>query len=242
MIQMALTQTFPLPTGPVTMDDVRAALGETDPAQTNANKLRAVIGRGSMNTIQRYLDALRAEYVQAAQPVLPGAVPAAPAETLSALWSSAYSAAELLVRRRLDVLSTERDALTGTVAALRADVEALTVAVDDAEAAVQAQAQAIELERAQRVRDAEVVQAQAGAQTQALADAKARIDALEHAAVLAAAQHATELQRVQHDSATASAALQVAFDRASARQAETLALLHALRPAVPAEAPAARAG
>lgn len=237
---MALTQTFPLPTGPVTMDDVRAALGETDPAQTNANKLRAVIGRGSMNTIQRYLDALRAE--QAAQHVLPGAVPAAPAETLSALWSSAYSAAELLVRRRLDVLQSERDALTGTVAALRADVEALTVAVDDAEAAVQAQAQAIELERAQRVGDAEVVQAQAGVQTQALADAKARIDALEHAAVLAAAQHATELQRVQHDSATASAALQVALDRASARQAETLALLHAMRPAVPAEAPAARAG
>ena len=50
----------------VTLDDVRQALGDTDPSTTNAGKLRAILGRGGMNTVQRHLDTIRAELRTAA--------------------------------------------------------------------------------------------------------------------------------------------------------------------------------
>ena len=40
--------------GPITIDDVRLALGETDPSTTNANKIRQIIGRGGFTTIQKH--------------------------------------------------------------------------------------------------------------------------------------------------------------------------------------------
>jgi hypothetical protein len=219
--------------GPVTLDDVRAALGDTDPATTNASKLRALLGRGGMSTIQKHLEALRAERAQAEQPAPAGAVPVAPAEVLGALWTSAYSAAELLVRRRLDSLQADRDALAVQVQALTADVEALSGAVDDAEASVQAQAQAADQDRAQRASEALQGQAQAQALADALATAQARIAGLEHAAELEASRHAAELAQVGHDRDTAVQALQSALDRAGERHGELLALLQALRPQQP---------
>ena len=47
--------------GPITADDVRSALGEVDPNSTNASTLRKLLGRGSLSTIQRHLDAIRFE-------------------------------------------------------------------------------------------------------------------------------------------------------------------------------------
>ena len=246
---MALTPHTPLP---VTLDDVRAALGDTDPSATNAGKLRAAIGRGGMGTIQRHLDTIRSELRAAAlQPLTAGTVPPMPADTAAAvagLWSQAYAAAETLLRRRLDAVTAERDALAADVAERQADALAMADDLDAAEAratsvAAAAAAEALKADEATRV---------AQARTQALAEAlqaaeqhvqaaEQRVIAVhaqaEHAAQLAAAQHAAELQRVEHDRLVERQALQAALDRAGERHAEALGLLHALRPApvVPAQ-------
>ena len=68
-------------TGPVTFDDVRQALGDQDPAGTNAGALRKLLGRGSLSTIQKHLDALRAQAVQPAVEA-PGKVPDAPQDLI----------------------------------------------------------------------------------------------------------------------------------------------------------------
>ena len=54
-------------TGPVGFEDVRAALGDQDPASTNAGALRRTLGRGSLSTIQKHLDTLRTQAVQREQ-------------------------------------------------------------------------------------------------------------------------------------------------------------------------------
>ena len=67
-------------TGPVTLDDVRAAIGDTDPSTTNASKLRAALGRGSQSTIQKHLDFIRAELAAAAPSLEATAAPEVPKE------------------------------------------------------------------------------------------------------------------------------------------------------------------
>lgn len=238
---MALTPHTPLP---VTLDDVRAALGDTDPSATNAGKLRAAIGRGGMGTIQRHLDTIRAELRAAAlQPLTAGTVPPMPADTAAAvagLWAQAYAAAETLLRRRLDAVTAERDALAADVAERRADALAMADDLDAAEARATAVAAAAAAEALKAEEATRVAQASTQALAEALQAAEQRVIAVQadaaHAAQLAAAQHAAELQRVEHDRLVERQALQAALDRAGERHAEALSLLHALRPApVPAQ-------
>jgi hypothetical protein len=215
----------------VTLDDVRQALGDTDPSTTNAGKLRAILGRGGMNTVQRHLDTIRAELRTAAlQPLASGTVPPMPADTAAGLWAQAYAAAETLLRRRLDTVTAERDALAADVAERRADALAMADDLDAAEA--QACCAAAAAAAAQQA--AGVAEQRAQALAEALQAAEQRVLALQaaaaHAAQLAAAQHAAELQRVEHDREVERAALQAALDRAGERHAEALGLLHALRP------------
>ena len=56
----------------VTLEDVRGALGSTPATGTNAGALRKVLGRGSLSTIQKHLDALRVQAAAPAQPRCPG--------------------------------------------------------------------------------------------------------------------------------------------------------------------------
>jgi hypothetical protein len=236
---MDQTQQTPTPAaaGPVTLDDVRQALGETDPHATNAGKLRAILGRGGMGTVQKHLDALRAERAAAQMPQEPGAVPTPPADLVASLWVVAYGTAEAHVRRRLDAVTAERDSLAVLVPALRGDVVALSTAADQAgtaaeqaaatarastEVAASLQRQLTEAQEAlQKAREQHAAEM---AQAQAQAASEARLAALEHAQAL---------QRVEHDRQTERAALQAAIDTATQRHAEALGLLHALRPAAP---------
>ncbi len=87
-------------TGPVGFEDVRAALGDQDPAGTNAGALRRVIGRGSLSTIQKHLDALRAQAVQPAAPEA-GEVPKPPPDLVQSLWAHAWSQAQAMVQTAL---------------------------------------------------------------------------------------------------------------------------------------------
>jgi hypothetical protein len=79
--------------GPLTLNDVRIALGDTDPNSTNAGALRRVLGRGSFSTIQKHLDTIRQEI---AAPLLEamGAAPDAPKDLIQSLWSVAWTAAQ----------------------------------------------------------------------------------------------------------------------------------------------------
>lgn len=123
------------PQASVSIDDVRAALGETDPHKTNAGKLRAIIGRGSLRTIQNHLETIRAAAIAAvAEAGEADTIPVVPKELADALWQAAWNAAQGRTARRMLTLTTERDDLTARVESLTADLEAAIGQFDEAEA------------------------------------------------------------------------------------------------------------
>lgn len=75
----------------LTRDDVRQAVGDVDPASTNAGRLREILGRGSLATIQKFLEELRAEKAPVVQA---GEIPSAPKDLVTSLWQAAYQAAQ----------------------------------------------------------------------------------------------------------------------------------------------------
>jgi hypothetical protein len=114
---------------PITFDDVKHALGETDPNSTNANAIRAVLGRGSFGTIQKHLDSIRAERA----PVLPTsdcAVPPAPAELIHAIWSTAWNQANVATLGRLEHLTVQRDAKILELATTSSDLNVAAENID----------------------------------------------------------------------------------------------------------------
>jgi len=174
----------------ITIEDVRAALADGDPHQTNAARIRATLGRGSMETIQRHLTTLR-QQATAAAAATAGAdeVPSAP-DALGALWLAAWSAARAQVLGRLDKISAERDAAAGAAEALTADLAALAAELDTAAAAEQVARSTAE--QAQR----DLAEALGLAESAAAA----------HAAALAAAQAETAAARAETDAVRRDAA------------------------------------
>ena len=76
----------------ITRDDVRVALADVDPNNTNSGRIREILGRGSLATIQKYLEELRAEKVPQVQQI--SEVPNAPKELINAVWQAAYQSAQ----------------------------------------------------------------------------------------------------------------------------------------------------
>lgn len=124
-----MTNTPPAATGAITRADVLAAIGDTDANATNANALRGIIGRGSMATIQKHLADIRAERLPVL-PTAPGAIPAAPAEAVAAIWTAAWAQAQVQTLGRLEAVTSERDAATARAATLAQDLTAMTVEID----------------------------------------------------------------------------------------------------------------
>jgi Plasmid replication region DNA-binding N-term len=122
--------------GPVTVDDVAAACQQAGvtPSQTNAAKIRIILGRGSFATIQKHLDSLRASAIKAQEPTDTAAAPPAPVDLLTGIWSAAYNAAGHQLGGRLMAVLTERDLLREAAAATANDVAALASQVDKLEA------------------------------------------------------------------------------------------------------------
>jgi hypothetical protein len=162
---------------PVTLDDVRATLGDTDPRTTNAGALRSKLGKGSVSTIQKHLDKLRADLMPAV--VTPGSpTPAAPAEALGAIWSAAWSAAQAQTLGRLNIVSQERDAARERITLLIGDLEAVANQLDQT---TEAQAQS-----AQRTSELTAQAERCGADlTAARVEIERLNTASEHAAQLA---------------------------------------------------------
>jgi hypothetical protein len=212
-------------TGPITIDDVRAAIGDTDPNQTNANKLRATLGRGSFATIQRHLDTIRTE--RAPAPVVaPGAAPAAPPDAVASLWAVAYSAAQALTLGRLEAVSAERDALAALANTQAGDLAALLATVDEhGEKIVEVEKQYAELAADMNEQmEAEDEADKARAYEDTMADSQ-RLQLLsELAKVQADAAHAHEL--AQRDASIAASAMQSTIDRLTDQVSELKSLLH----------------
>jgi hypothetical protein len=128
-----MTDSTPTPaaTGPVTLDDVRAALADTDPSTTNASALRKLIGRGSLSTIQRHLDTIRAEGVQ--QPLEVGSTaPDAPRDLIAAVWSHAWTAAQARTAAALAEAQAEQARTAAALAVAQADAAAAQAEADEA--------------------------------------------------------------------------------------------------------------
>lgn len=187
--------------GPVTLDDVRQALGETSALDTNASKIRTIIGRGSFATIQKHLDTLRAQRVAAAQPAAEQSIPKAPADAVEMLWAAAWGAAQTKTLARLEGLSAERDGLQATTAAQAADIAALTEQFDVLEAQAHANAQALATAQAAAKESDDTWEHSFQFQTAALATAQAEIvrvtEAAAHAAELAVRDAQIERQTMQ---------------------------------------------
>lgn len=184
----------------VTIDDVRTALEGADPNQTNAGKVRALLGgRGSFETIQKHLNTLRQELVTAAMPpVAADQVPPLPADAAAAMWQAAYSAAQVQTLRRAETLAAERDAALLKLETMGQDVAGLVDTVDQ---------QAAELERA--------AVAVANVQADHLADLdRLKIEA--EAAAAHAGELADELGRVRQELVQARADAQHAAELAEA--------------------------
>lgn len=192
----------PAAKGNITFEDVRIALGNTDPDETHAGKLRAIIGRGSNKTVQIHLDAIR----KARAPALPGTQappPSLPKDVMESIWSSAWSAAQAMTYGRTEKLSAERDAAlqisttrSAEIEALNEDVDALRekiVLAEEHAAVLTAEAQA-ELESLARMTEEK-------ANAQALAAAAAELAKSDAAKLIE--QLKTEKARVEADSAHA---------------------------------------
>lgn len=149
-----MTQTPAPAASRISIDDVRAAIEGTDPNQTNASKVRALLGgRGSFETIQKHLGTLRAELAAAAAPaVAAGDVPALPTDAAQQMWVAAWTAAQVQTMARSERLAAERDAALLKLETMGQDVAGLVASVDeqaghlDQAAAAVAKVQAAHLE------------------------------------------------------------------------------------------------
>lgn len=196
--------------GPITLEDVRAALGGTDPNATNAGKIRKILGRGSFETIQKHLELIRRQQA----PALPGplaAPPPPPKDAIEAVWLAAWSASQAATYGRTERLSAERDAaleLSGTRAS---DIAGLTA-------------------------DLDVLLEQVTIAQQHAADLAAKAQADLEAAAQAAAETTAALERVTQEKAKAEADAAQAAEQAAADAAKALEQMAAAKTKVEADA------
>ena len=214
-----MTQTT---TGPITLADVKSALGDTDPSSTNAGAVRAIIGRGSYATIQKHLDTIRAELAPV-PPVAPGTAPGAPTMLIDQVWVAAWTAAQALTLGRLETVTAERDAARALaevqaqdVAALSGEVDTLTEATADAKTAAAASREAL-------VTFGERAEAELAEHATAIAAANAEIEKLKMEAT-AAAELAKRDAQIERQS------LQAAIDRQIDRYTELKSVVDRLKP------------
>jgi hypothetical protein len=209
----------------LTFDDVVTALGETDPNGTNAAKLRTVLGRGGLTTIQKHLDAIRADRAAALLPVDDVKAPTMP-ESVAAMWGAAYGTAMAMVRTRMDAVVQERDALTVRLAAAGQDREAWEAEVTGT-AAHAASVEGKLVEAAAAAEAATVAAAAAAEQHTAvlrLTEAAAAATEARLSAEVSEVRHLVQVTELQ--AKNGAQALQVTIDRLTDQVGELKSLLH----------------
>ena len=183
-------------TGPVGFEDVRAALGDQDPAGTNAGALRRVIGRGSLSTIQKHLDALRAQAVQPAAPEA-GEVPKPPPDLVQSLWAHAWSQAQAMVQTALASAQARAEALAHLLGIAQQDATAAQSEADEARealVAVQARLDGLEGQHADAVNRMQAAhQEQVLALRAGISEAHQEAEQARHELAVAKARHEADL-------------------------------------------------
>lgn len=211
----------------LTFDDVFKALGDTDPNTTNAAKLRGMLGRGGLTTIQKFLDKIRSD--RAAPPA--DAVQSAPKmpDEFAQLWGLAWGYASLQVRTRMDAVVQERDTLAARLAAAAQDREAWEAEVQGtAGHAASLETKLVESAMAEK-EAAELVAAELAATKGAAEATEARLSA-----ELAEARHLVQITELKAQNGAQ--ALQVTIDKLTDQVGELKSLLHmATRPESPAQ-------
>lgn len=210
-------------TGRVTLEDVRKHLDatSTDPRQTNSGAVRRAIGRGSMGTIQKYLESLRLE-LNPPQPLPEGSTPATPRPLADAVWEAAWTASQALTSHALAKALLERDGAREQVQSLTAD---LAAAGDDADNAVNAVAAATAAAAATATEAETATEAAESLRTQ-LADtiesttaaAAAAASAAEAALATVTSDAAASAAAAEKDVAAAGAAIRADYELKIARQ------------------------
>ena len=195
----------------VTIDDVRTVLDGTDPNQTNASKVREMLGRrGSFETIQKHLNTLRQELATAAAPpIAADQVPTVPTEAVQQIWVAAWTAAQLATMTRAEKLAAERDAALLKLESMSQDIAGLVTTVDEQSAQLDAAAAVIS--------DAQ----------SAVAETQVRAAADSAKAQAAAAHAADELARVTAAAAQSASAAVVEIEQLARLAAADLAKLRA---------------
>lgn len=183
-------------TGPVGFEDVRAALGDQDPASTNAGALRKLLGRGSLSTIQKHLDTLRTQAVQPAVQEV-GEVPKPPQDLIQGVWAHAWAAAQALVQTALAAAQTKAEALGQALGIAQADAVAAQQEADQARdelVAVQARLDGLEGQHADAVnRMQDAHQEQVLALRAGLSEAREQAEQARHELAVAKARHEADL-------------------------------------------------
>lgn len=210
----------------VTLEDVRQQLDVLglDARKTNAAVIQRALGRGGMSTVQKHLDAIRAELDK---PVLvaDGEIPAAPRDALDALWRAAWAAAQLHTAAALATTLLERDQARAQLETARGDLEALNMELTTAHVlASNSVEQAQAAQQAQAGLQAALVAAQAQAEADAEAAVLAALQAQEAAQAALATVEAAHALEVAHFE-TRIATLQGQLDRMVEQLAEVKSLL-----------------
>lgn len=237
-----ITQTTARP-AIVTLDDVRQQLDTLglDARKTNASVVQKALGRGGMGTVQKHLDALRAELDKPVV-VMDGEIPSAPRETLDALWRSAWTAAQAHTTAALATAMLERDQARDALVSSRADVEMWTAAAETAEAAAAAATETADTATAAlhelRVLAAAELHAAQTVAAQEAAAAAAVLTEVKAAAAQAATAAAAATALAQREHHIRVSELQAALDRQADKYSDLRTMLDKLTPVA---APAATA-
>jgi hypothetical protein len=222
--------------GNITLEDVRQALGDKDPNSVNAGTIRATLGRGSNQTIQKALDKIRAELIPAPLESTSEA-PTAPKELLQSLWANAWVAAQA---KTSGMLAT-------TMAKLEVTAQQLVTAGNDCDAAQGAADIAVSLLSEEQEKGKKALEALAAekealskaleeAKAKSAQDAKALADALatvKAEAALAAERAASALALAEAKHSAAQEAIRSEMDRLIQQLADLRSAL-AARPPVAA--------
>jgi len=111
-----------------------------DPFETNAKKVRGIIGSGGQGTIQKHLETIRENSIKSKIESLDNSesvVPNAPKDLVESLWSSAWKSAQVATLSRIERLTVERDGLQLKTGAQENDINELTANVDELEEIIQ---------------------------------------------------------------------------------------------------------
>jgi chromosome segregation ATPase len=196
----------------ISIEDVRRVVGDANPHDVGAQRVREVLGSGSLSTIQRALASLREEWDrQQALPVLEVRTPPAPQDVLAGLWSAAYEAATARVQNHLADQATK---LLGAQEALK------TASGDLMEAQAEVDRLADELDTAKVKRGAALEAAEAAASKQAEVER-----ALREATLTADAERQrmlVEHERTVHDLRTQVQTLEGVVERSARTNADLL--------------------